>query len=256
MVDSNNFLKNSVVVVTGGTSGIGKSIVIKCAQKGATTCFCARNEQNVTALAKYLLENDYHHFFSAVSDVSNSQQVQSFINNVIEKFGQINVLVSNAGIGTFKLVEEFKDEEWQNILGINLSGYFNVCRAGIDAMRKNQSNPRGYIINIGSLSHRLYVSGNGVYAATKAAQSIISNYLFEELRHDNIFVTYLALGSVNTPFSMRNPNGNWKIQSDDVADIVLQYIQHYLTNPSCCISYSEIRVRHPKRITETPMYKE
>jgi NAD(P)-dependent dehydrogenase (short-subunit alcohol dehydrogenase family) len=153
------------------------------------------------------------------------------------------VLVNNAGVGGFANVADMTADEWTDIIETNLSGVFHCCRAAIPHLRGRGA---GWIINISSLAGNNPFAGGAAYCASKAGLNAFSEALMQEVRYDNIRVSYIMPGSVATGFAGRGPGGaaDWKIAPEDVAEIVLELI----TFPSRSLpSRIELRPSRPKK---------
>lgn len=242
-------LRNKRIVVTGGSKGIGRAIVDLFIKHEAQVALCCRDTNVLNKLTKkYAGQN----ILCRSCDVRENVQVQSFLNDVKDAFGGIDVLINNAGIGRFDCIADLSLSNWDDVFRTDLYGPFHFCRTFADFLQENSDHRGGYIINIGSLCHRTYVPGNAAYAASKAALKVLSEYLFEELREKGVFVSYLAIGSVDTTFSNRNQaNAEWKIKPKDVAQFIVTLTREFFQTPkpSYCMSYCELRVRNPKKIT-------
>lgn len=148
-------LKDKVAVVTGGANGIGKEICIKFAQEGATVI--------AADMAELSYQQDGVHGYKL--NVTNGEQCKKFYDDVIEKFGKINVLVNNAGITRDALTRKMTDEQWDLVIDVNLKGVFNLVRFIGPQMMANNG---GSIINISSVVGEYGNIGQANYSATKA----------------------------------------------------------------------------------------
>lgn len=241
----------SIVVVTGGTRGIGAACVKHFCEKGATVAFCSRTEKEIKSFTDSLQQNGCNLHWGAVCDVSKPDQVKNFIQFVYNKFSRIDILIHNAGIGRFGAIDSLSLKDWRDVINIDLDGTYYVCREVMQLMKKQNFNPRGYILNIGSIAQQLRVPGAAAYAAAKGAQRIFTDYLFEEGRSQDILVSYLAIGSVNTDFSKRTPDKTgWKITPEEVAHFIYKLVSDFRSNYGYCIPYCEMRVRRPLFINE------
>ena len=244
-----NVFKNKVIIITGATRGIGLSLVKKFLPVGARLALCSRD----TSEFQNHFETDENIFIKDCY-VSNYEDVRSFINQVYKKFGNIDILINNAAIGVFDKIENISVEDWNRLININLNGCFYMCHDTIPLIKKNTSKPKGYIFNIGSISHNFIVKQNSAYSASKAATKALSDHLYNELRTEDILVTYMAAGSVNTTFSKRNPDTiGWKIRPENIADIVFSTIQTGYNNSQCCTNYLEVKTNSP---IQTETFKE
>ena len=239
-----NALQDKVVIITGASRGIGLELAKKILEQGAKVSICARD---VLGISEKFFSND--DVFIKRCDISDARQVREFIRESYVKFNNIDVVINNAAIGIFKKVENYGVDDWKQVIDINLNGSFYICHEAISFLQKKRTSPKGYIFNIGSVSHNTMVNESSAYSSSKAAMKIFSDHLYNELREESILVTYLAAGSVNTSFSMRNKdNTAWKITPGEISDIIISIINIGYNNPHCCISYLELKTNSPIKI--------
>jgi 3-oxoacyl-[acyl-carrier protein] reductase len=153
------------------------------------------------------------------------------------------VLVNSAGVGTGVPIAEMPHEEWDRIIGTNLTGVFNTCKAAIPQLRARGG---GWIVNISSLASTNPFAGGAAYCASKAGLNAFSDALMQELRYDNIRVTTVLPGSVATGFNGREPGSgaDWKLLPEDVAHAIVDLLNH----PARSLpSRVEIRPARPKK---------
>ena len=165
------------------------------------------------------------------------------IDEAVERFGGLDVLVNNAGVGHFANVADMSTDDWRKVIDTNLSGVFYCCAAALPHLKRRGA---GWIINISSLAGKNPFVGGAAYCASKAGLNAFSEALMQEVRYDNIRVSYIMPGSVATGFSGR-PDGSgadWKIAAEDVSDLVLDLV----TFPSRSLpSRIELRPSRPKK---------
>jgi NAD(P)-dependent dehydrogenase (short-subunit alcohol dehydrogenase family) len=178
-----------------------------------------------------------------VCDVQDAAQVTAALHGFADRAGGLDVLVNNAGVGVGAPIADLTYDEWNRIIGTNLSGVFHCCRAAIPHLRARGG---GWIINISSLSSTAPFAGGAAYCASKAAVNAFSDALMQELRNENIRVTVILPGSVATGFSGRSPGDgdDWRLQPTDVAQVIADLLAY----PSRSLpSRIEIRPTRPKR---------
>ena len=143
----------------------------------------------------------------------------------VAKFGSLDVLVNNAGVGVGAPIADLPNDEWNRIIGTNLTGVFHCCKAAIPHLRARGG---GWIVNLSSLASKNPFVGGAAYCASKAAVNAFSEALMQELRHDNIRVTYVLPGSVATGFSGREAGSGaeWKLLPEDVAQAIVDILNH------------------------------
>ena len=128
-----------------------------------------------------------------VCDVRDAGSAELAVRTAVAKFGGLDVLVNNAGVGVGVPIAEMPHDEWNRIIGTNVTGVFNCCKAAIPHLRQRGG---GWIVNISSLASKNPFPGGAAYCASKAAVNAFSEALMQELREDNIRVTYVLPGSV------------------------------------------------------------
>lgn len=205
-------LSGRVALVTGGSKGIGAAIVTALAQAGASVVSTSRSagQPQVT---------DVRH---VTADVRNPADVARVVEETVAEFGGLDILVNNAGVGQFSAVADMPAEHWHDVIDTNLSGVFYCCHAAIPHLRRRGG---GWIINISSLASKNPFAGGAAYCASKAALNQFSEALMQEVRHDNIRVSCVLPGSVETGFGrgMISKEG-WALRPEDVAQVVMDLI--------------------------------
>jgi 3-oxoacyl-[acyl-carrier protein] reductase len=160
-----------------------------------------------------------------VCDVRDPASVELAVRTAVSQFNGLDVLVNCAGVGVGAPVSDLPHDEWDRIIGTNLTGVFNCCKAVIPHLRTRGG---GWIVNISSLASTNPFPGGAAYCASKAGLNAFSDALMQELRYDNIRVTSILPGSVATGFSGREPGtgAEWKLLPEDIAQAVLDVLQH------------------------------
>ena len=233
-------LKNKTAIVTGGTRGIGRAIAEALIGEGVSVCISARSQGETDGAVKEL-------GISAsgfVCDVRDHGQVKALIDYTVKDLGGLDILINNAGIGVFETVEETSPEDFRAVLETNLFGVFYCCHEAIPQMKKRGG---GYIINISSLAGANPHPRMAAYNASKFGLNGFSEALMQEVRHDNIKVSYIMPGSVNTEFGGDSPSDekSWQLTPQDIARVVVDLLHH---DDRALPSRVEIRPsRPPKR---------
>ena len=157
-------------------------------------------------------------------DVASEQDANKLINQAVERFGGLDILINNAGIGRFASIAEMSTEVWNEVIGTNVTGVFFCTRAALSHLKRRGG---GYIINISSLASKNAFAGGGAYCASKAALNSFTETLMLETRQDNIRVSDVLPGSVQTEFNNNTTVGaDWKLSPDDVARVVIDLLEH------------------------------
>ena len=215
-----------VAIVTGGSRGIGFAIAEALVKDGAAVVVTGLKKSRLDeAAAKLGRAGDPSRAYGIVTDVRDRAAVDALVADTENRFGRVDVLVNNAGLGIFADVATMSDEDWRRQVDTNLTGVFYCTRAAIPAMRRAGG---GWIVNIASLAGRNYFAGGAAYCATKAGLVAFSEAVMQEVRHDNIRVTVVMPGSVATEFNGRAVSAAdaWKLAPDDVALCVMDLLRH------------------------------
>jgi len=232
-------LTNRTAIVTGGTRGIGRAIATSLVAAGVKVAITARSERDLSdAVSKLGNAAGY------VCDVRDYEQVKSTIAQITADLGGIDILVNNAGIGIFETVESMIVEDFRAVLETNVFGVFYCCHEVIPLMKRRGG---GYIINISSLAGANPHARMAAYNASKFGLNGFSEALMQEVRHDNIKVSYIMPGSVNTEFGGDSPSdeNSWQLQPADIAQAVMDLLEYPERG---LVSRLEIRPsRPPKR---------
>ena len=228
-----------VALVTGGTRGIGYAVAEALIRAGDRVAITGTTTEGVMR-AEHALGGQV---VGMVADVRDTAAIELAMRTVIAKFGGLDVLVNCAGVGVGAPVSDLPHEEWDRIIGINLTGVFNCCKAAIPHLRTRGG---GWIVNISSLSSTGPFPGGAAYVASKAGVNAFSDALMQELREDNIRVTTVLPGSVATGFSGRAPGtgADWKLHAEDVARAIVDALDF---PPRSLPSRIELRPSRPPK---------
>ncbi len=211
-------VEGTTAVVTGGTKGIGFAIAESLVSAGAKVFICGRNK---TELRDAVTELSRHgQAGGEVCDVRSEDQVRQMLDEAERLFGGVDILVNNAGMGIFgKTVEELSGDEFRQTLETNLFGVFYACHYVVPMMKQRGG---GYIINISSLAGQNAHPKMAAYNASKFGLNGFSEALMQEVRQDNIKVSYICPGSVNTHFGGDTASDakSWQLQPEDIGQLV------------------------------------
>ncbi|HYL76666.1 MAG TPA: SDR family oxidoreductase [Bryobacteraceae bacterium] len=235
----NTFLEGKNAIVTGGTRGIGFAIARALAEAGAGVAISGRSPENVENSVRKLTGVSKSKVVGKVADVRDSTQVSRFFEFVEMELGGIDILVNNAGVGVFKSTAEMSIAEWQTTLDTNLSGVFYCCH---EALPRFKNRGGGYIINIGSLAGKNAFAGGAAYNASKFGLKGFSEAMMLDHRHENVRVSCVMPGSVDTEFGGSARRSDWKIAPEDIAEIVLMLLK---TPVRTLVSRVEVRPSKP-----------
>jgi len=212
-------LAKKVALVTGGSRGIGYAIAEALTALGVTAAITGRSTRDLDQARERLGGQT----LVLAADVRNPGQAERAVQQTVDRFGGLDVLVNNAGVGVFGNLADLSIADWHSVMETNLSGVFYFCRAAIPHLRQRGG---GWIINISSLASKNPFTGGTAYCASKAGLNALSEALMQEVRYDNIRVSYVLPGSVATGFSGRGRSGqaDWKIAPEDVAQVVVDLL--------------------------------
>ena len=235
-------LQEKVAVVTGGTKGIGRAIAETLLKAGASVFICARDKSELRAALEQLAE--VGKVDGEICDVRSEAQVEAMLGEATRVFGGVDILVNNAGVGFIgEKIEEMSPDKFRQTLETNLFGVFYSCHYAIPLMKKRGG---GYIINLSSLAGQNAHPKMAAYNASKFGLNGFSEALMQEVRADNIKVSYICPGSVNTYFGGDEPSEaqSWQLQPEDIAQTVLDLLK---MNDRALPSKVEIRPSNPPK---------
>jgi NAD(P)-dependent dehydrogenase (short-subunit alcohol dehydrogenase family) len=235
-----------VAIVTGGSKGIGLAIARAFLDRGMQVAITGRNETDL-ARARDQLSGGAG-LLAVTADVRDPADAQRTVAETVSRFGGLDVLVNNAGVGRFATVADMSLDAWREVIDTNLTGVFYCTHAALPEMRRRGG---GYIVNISSLAGKNAFTGGAAYCASKAGLNAFSEALMQEVRYDNIRVSYVMPGSVATGFSHPGSPGvsaegkdDWKLTSEDVARVVVDLISHEARSLA---SRVELRPSRPRK---------
>lgn len=188
-------LDGKVSIVTGGASGIGEATARAFVAEGAKVVLADINEANGKALEQELANAGSDVMF-VKADITNEEEIKQLVNKTVEKYGRIDVLFNNAGIGAMGASHELSTEAWQKVININLSGVFLMAKYTIQQMLKNGG---GAIINTASILGHVGQAQTAAYTASKGAVVNLTRALGIEYAASNIRVNAVCPGYVDTP---------------------------------------------------------
>ena len=232
-------IKDKVAYITGGSKGIGYGVAKVLLESGMRVAVTSRSLKAARAAA-LTLSKDASRIFVYESDVTSMASEQKAVQAVTDHFGQLDVLVANAGIGHFGPIETLSEEDWKSTIDTNLTGVFNSVKASIEALKKT----KGYIITIASLAGANFFENGAAYNASKFGLVGFTQAIMLDLRKHGIKVSTIMPGSVATEFNNHIPNeaDAWKIQPEDIGQLVAGLLQ---MNPRTLPSKIEVRPSIP-----------
>ncbi len=234
-------ISQKVIYITGGSKGIGYGIAEACLSKGMRVAISSRTHSNAQSAANRL-DPDGERILAIESDVRSLESEQRAIQQIIDRWGKLNVMVANAGIGHFAPIQDMTPEQWHDVIDINLTGVFNSVKASIPALQETE----GYIMTIASLAGTNFFAGGAAYNASKFGLVGFTQAIMLDLRHAGINTTTIMPGSVATYFNDHQPSeaDAWKIQPEDIGKIVVDLLEMH---PRTLPSKIEVRPSRPPR---------
>jgi 3-oxoacyl-[acyl-carrier protein] reductase len=213
-------LEDQVAIVTGASRGIGRSIALALARNGARVSLAARTEGDLRTLRSEI-EALGGKAASFPTDISREPDVVHVVRSTVERFGRLDIVVNNAGLGIFGPLAEMATAEWDQIMAVNARGPFLLCREAIPYLKRQQ---RSVIINIASVVGIRGYANQAAYSASKHALMGMSKSLAKEVQMDGIRVHALCPGGVDTPMvaaSRPDLDRSVLMEPDEIAEIVL-----------------------------------
>ncbi|QBA65272.1 SDR family oxidoreductase [Muriicola soli] len=233
-------IEGKVAYITGGTKGIGYGIAETLLKAGMKVAISGRNAQGAKEAAEQLGAQD--RVLGLASDVTRPEDEVKAVKAVLDKWGQLDLVIANAGVGIFSPVDQLSTEEWRKMIDTNLNGPFFTLKASVDALR----NSKGYYITIASLAGtNFFASGSG-YNASKFGLVGFTQAAMLDLRASDIKVSTIMPGSVATHFNGNVPDDkdSWKIQPEDIGLLVEDLLR---MNPRTLPSKIEVRPTRPDK---------
>lgn len=235
-------LRGKRALVTGASKGIGFAVAQALLAEGANVAICARTDKPLQEALAKLRQAGGGKIVGQAADVSRSGEVARFFEFAGTELGGLDILVNNAGLGIFRPTAELSVEEWDRQIGVNLSGAFYCSREALSRFDRSRG---GWIVNISSLAGRNPFSGGAGYNASKFGLNGFTEAMMLDHRNDNVRVSYIMPGSVDTRFSSAAPeHASWKIAPEDIAQIVLNVLQ---MPARTLISRIEVRPSRPQK---------
>lgn len=222
-------LKHKVAYITGGSKGIGFGVAQKLIKAGMKVAISGRTIKTVQQAAEYL--GDENVVLALESDVTKLSDEKIAVNKILNKWGQLDVVLANAGVGHFAPIDQMSDTDWHQMIDTNLNGVYHTLKASVEALKKS----KGYYITLASLAGTNFFASGAGYNATKFGVVGFTQAAMLDLRKYDIKVSTIMPGSVATHFNNNDPSDKdaWKIQPEDIGELVLDLLKmHPRTLPS------------------------
>ena len=237
-----SILEGKVALITGGTKGIGYGIAEALLNQGFKVAITGRDQESTEAVAKELASKTHseNQIIGLEADVRQLESQEKAVKATLDAFGQLDLVVANAGLGHFGSIEELTEDQWNAVIDTNLTGVFNSIKASVEALKEN----KGYYITISSLAGTNFFAGGSAYNASKFGVTGFTQAVMLDLRKYGIKVSTIMPGSVSTHFNGNEPSeaGAWKIQIEDIGELVVDLLK---MNPRTLPSKIEVRPTTP-----------
>lgn len=233
-------LQNKVALITGGSKGIGYGIAQAMLAEGMRVAITARSQKSADSAAERLRKSGKGEVLPLAADVRDGKSQQKAVDQIISKWGGVDVLIANAGIGYFGSIETLTTEDWNETIDTNLTGVFHSVKACLEPLKKS----KGYIITMASLAGTNFFAGGSAYNASKFGLVGFTQAIMMDLRNHGIKVSTIMPGSVATNFNNASPSeaDAWKIQPEDIGQMVIDLLK---LNPRTLPSKIEVRPSIP-----------
>ena len=227
-------------MVTGGSKGIGFGIARELIKKSVKVMVTSRNQAEAREAADRLNKLGGAEVVGVQADVRDYPSQEQAVKNLLDKWGQLDILVANAGVGRFGPIETMTHGQWNDTIDTNLTGVFNSVKASLDALIKS----KGDIITISSLAGTNFFAGGAAYNASKFGLTGFTQSIMLDLRKHGVKVSTIMPGSVATHFNDHVPDASdgWKIQTEDIGQLVVDLLE---MPPRALPSKVEIRPSQP-----------
>jgi NAD(P)-dependent dehydrogenase (short-subunit alcohol dehydrogenase family) len=234
-------IRGAGALVTGAGRGIGRSVALALARAGARVTGVARTASELDALVREARGTEGA-VVAYPGDLRERRVCDGAVAAAVEAHGRLQILVNNAGVGGMTAFAETSDEEWERILGTNLTSVFRLTRAALPQLCAGG----GHVFMISSLAGSNPIAGMSAYCASKAALDHLAHCLMLEVRQQGVKVTTIAPGSVETGFGgagrSARDTASWKLQPEDVAETILDLLR---TRDAAHLSRIEMRPSRP-----------
>lgn len=238
---STETLNGKKAIVTGGTRGIGRAIAKMLLEEGVDVAICGRTDESTAQAVQQLAAETGGRVYGAGCDVTQMGEIQKFFAYTDDRLGSLDILVNNAGIGIFRSVADMEPEQWQKTIDTNLTSVFHFCHL---AMQRFRASGGGFVVNVSSLAGRNPFAGGAAYNASKFGLNGFTEAFMLDHRNDRIRVCSIMPGSVSTEFSGTSSLADWKIQPEDIAEVVRMVLR---MPERTMVSRVEIRPSRPAK---------
>lgn len=233
-------LKGKVAYITGGTKGIGYGVAKVLIDQGMKVAISGRIAENAERAATSLGGSDVA--LGLASDVAILDDERNAVKQILDTWGQLDVVLANAGVGHFAPIDELEVDKWRQMVDTNLNGVYHSLKASVEALKSS----KGYYITLASLAGTNFFANGAGYNATKFGVVGFTQAAMIDLRKYDIKVSTIMPGSVSSHFNENDPTDAdaWKIQPEDIGELVVDLLK---INPRTLPSKIEVRPLRPDK---------
>ncbi|WP_224484845.1 SDR family oxidoreductase [Robertkochia aurantiaca] len=234
-------LKDKVAYITGGTKGIGHGVAKVLLEHGMRVAISGRRHEDAEKAAAEL-SDDPERVLGIGSDVTELKNERQAVTQILNKWGQLDLVLANAGLGVFAAVDELDDMAWHDMINTNLNGVYHTLKASVDSLKKS----KGYYMTLASLAGTNFFAKGAGYNASKFGVVGFTQAVMLDLRPYDIKVTTIMPGSVASQFNDNEPDESdaWKIQPEDIGQLVVDLMKMH---PRTLPSKIEVRPTRPDK---------
>lgn len=233
-------LSNKVAYITGGSKGIGFAVAKKLRAAGMRVAISGRTLKTIKQAAEYL--GDENTVLPLESNVAKLEDEKIAVRQILDKWGQLDVVLANTGVGHFAPIDQMAESEWHQMIETNLNGVYHTLKASVETLKKS----KGYYMTLASLAGTNFFATGAGYNATKFGVVGFTQAAMLDLRKYDIKVSTIMPGSVATYFNNNDPSEKdaWKIQPEDIGELVLDLLKMH---PRTLPSKIEVRPSRPDK---------
>lgn len=232
-----NRLQSKTALITGGSKGIGYGIAETLLKEGINVVLTSRSLKAAEDAANQLnkIEGEAQ-ALGVEADVRILENQQEAVKKTVEKFGQLDFVIANAGLGHYASIEDITEQQWKETIDTNLTGVFYSIKASVAALKKS----KGYFVSISSLAGTNFFANGSAYNASKFGVTGFTQAVMLDLRQHDVKVSTIMPGSVASHFNGNEPGEKdaWKIQPEDIGELVVDLFK---MNPRTLPSKIEVR---------------
>ena len=216
-------IDQQVALITGGSKGIGYGVAEALVARGASVMITARHAEDLEQAVQQLNSKGRGKAAGKVCDVRDRAAQEACVKDLLDRFGSLDIVVANAGVGHFAKIDQLSQEDWQQTLDVNLTGVFHTVQSTLDALKGS----RGFLVTIASLAGTNFFAQGAAYNASKFGLVGFTQAVMLDVRDYGVRVSTIMPGSVATYFNGHVPSDadDWKIQPEDIGKLVVDLVE-------------------------------